>query len=399
MERYDFAVIGAGIVGLATAARLAAVHPGADILVLDKESEVGRHQTGHNSGVIHAGIYYPPGSLKADFCKQGAADTKAYCAAHGIPYDEVGKLLVATNPLELERLRALQERASIHGLQARWLDARQLVEEEPHVTGLAALLISSTAIVDYRRVCQSLRDEVAGSGRIELGNAVRGITEGRHTVRLDTDLGERCADRLVVCGGLQADRLARLAGIDTDLRIVPFRGEYFRLPDDKNDFVTRLIYPVPDPELPFLGVHLSPTIQGYITVGPSAVLGLSREGYAKGSVNARDLWDIVSFPGMLPVARANVRNGLREMRNSLFRSAYLREARKYAPSLTVDDLLPAVAGIRAQAVRRDGTMVHDFALHRTDRMLHVLNAPSPAATAAMPIARHIVDQFGEPGAG
>lgn len=391
MARYRFCVIGAGIVGLATAHRLLCEHPGASVVVIEAEDDVGRHQTGHNSGVIHSGIYYEPGSLKATLCKAGERATKEFCAEHTIEFDECGKLIVATDAGEVARMDALAERAVVNGIECRRVSGAELTEMEPNVTGLAALYLPRTGIVDYRRVCTTLARLILDSGgELRTGERVVAIEEGVAGVTVGTTSGTVACERLVVCAGLQADRLARLAGLSwVDVQIVPFRGEYFRLPPGRSGFVQRLIYPVPDPALPFLGVHLSPTISGDITVGPNAVLGLAREGYPKFSVNLRDVASMATFPGLWRVAAANIALGCREIGNSVFKGRYLTECRRYAPALTKADLLAHPAGIRAQAVGRDGTLLHDFVIERTDRMIHVLNSPSPAATAALPIGRHI----------
>jgi len=390
MDRYRYCVIGAGIVGLSTAHHLLTAQPDASVVVLDGEYDVAVHQTGHNSGVIHSGIYYEPGSLKATLSKAGERETKDFCTEFGIAFEECGKLIVATNSVEASRLAGLQERAAANGITCRPMDHDELGELEPNVTGLRALHLPATGIVDYRLVARKLADLImAAGGAVRTGARVTDIVEGAAGVTVSTESASLRCDRLVVCAGLQSDRLAELAGVRTDVQVIPFRGEYFQLPSARANFVRRLIYPVPDPELPFLGVHLSPTIDGDITVGPSAVLGLAREGYPKGSFDFRDVARMAAFPGLWRVARANVRTGVHEIRNSLSKSSYLRECRKYAPALTIDDLLPRAAGIRAQAVRRDGTLVHDFVIEQTERMVHVLNSPSPAATAALPIGRRI----------
>jgi len=390
MQRVRYCVVGAGIVGLSTAHHLLRAEPDATVVVLEAASSVATHQTGHNSGVIHSGVYYEPGSLKARFCKAGERATKEFCAEHGIPFDECGKLIVATTDAELVRMAALRDRADVNGIACRRISREELIELEPNVTGLGALHLPRTGIVDYRRVSTTLAELIRGAGGTVLtGQRVVAISEDDRGVTVSTTSTTVRCDRLVVCAGLQADRLAELSGVSVDVQIVPFRGEYFQLPSERSGFVRRLIYPVPDPELPFLGVHLSPTISGAITVGPSAVLGLARERYPKFSVDPRDVARMATFPGLWRVAKANVRLGVREVGNSLFKRRYLRECRKYAPSLAVTDLLPHEAGIRAQAVRRDGTLVHDFVVERTDRMVHVLNSPSPAATAALPIGRHL----------
>ncbi len=393
MSDHRYAVIGAGIVGLSTAYHLLAADPDASVVVLEAEDEVGTHQTGHNSGVIHSGIYYEPGSLKATLCKAGERATKDFCRQHGIRFAECGKLIVATTAVELERMGALEQRAAVNGITCHRVGRAELTDLEPNVIGLGALHLPATGIVDYPHIARTLADLVAGGrGSVRTGTRVVQIDETPTQVAVSTERETVTSDRLVVCGGLQADRLAELAGLEIDVQIVPFRGEYHRLPDSRAGFVERLIYPVPDPELPFLGVHLSPTINGDITVGPSAVLGLAREGYPKFSVNARDIGRMAAFPGLWRVAANNVGLGLREIRNSLSKASYLRECRKYAPSLQKADLLPYDAGIRAQAVRSDGTLIHDFVIVETARMLHVLNSPSPAATAALPIGQHLAER-------
>ena len=392
MER-EYVVIGGGIVGLSTALNLLDRRPGASVVVLEKEPTLASHQTGHNSGVIHAGIYYAPGSLKAQLCRAGEKATKDFCEAHGIPFETVGKLVVATTELEVSRLRDLRERAGENGIDVEPVSGARLREMEPHVTGLEALFVPSTGIVDYRLVTQAMADEVrASGGEVRTGIAVAGIREDHDRVQVLTGHGVLRARHLVACAGLQADRVARMGGLDTDFRIVPFRGEYYELPASRAGLVKHLIYPVPDPELPFLGVHLSPTIDGRITVGPNAVLGLSREGYRKTRVSMRDVADYARFPGMWKVARANIRTGAVEVKNSLSRRGYLAECRRYCPDLTVDDLRPHPAGIRAQAVMRDGSLVHDFLLRESPRQLHVANAPSPAATSALPIGAMIAER-------
>ncbi|QBS42203.1 L-2-hydroxyglutarate oxidase [Nocardia sp. CS682] len=392
---YDFCVIGGGIVGVATAHRLLQRHPGSTLVLLEKAAALATHQTGHNSGVIHSGIYYPPDSLKARLCRRGARWTKEFAAAQKITFEVCGKLLVATDAAERQRMLALHERSVTNGVAVELLDAAELHRREPRVTGVGALFVPDTGIVDYTAITTALADEVRrAGGQLVLGAEVTSLAETDATVTAAGPTGSWTARTLVVCAGLQADRLARMAGLRNDFRIVPFRGEYYQLPPERAGLVRTLIYPIPDPTLPFLGVHLSPTIDGALTVGPNAVLGLAREGYRKGSFDARDARAVLGFPGVHRVAAANVRTGLRELRNSLFKRGYLAECRRYCPELTLADLRPREAGIRAQAVLRDGTLVHDFMIERTARSVHVLNAPSPAATSAMPIAEYIVDQLG-----
>ncbi len=383
---HDHVVVGGGIVGLSTAKHLLASRPGSDVRVLDKEQILARHQTGHNSGVIHSGIYYEPGSLKARMCREGARRTEEYAAAHDIPVRLIGKLLVATDERELAQMEALRERADINGVAAEVIDAGELRRREPHVSGLGALWLPGTGITDYRAIAQAMADDVgAGGGEVRTGCEVTGIVETADEVRLHTSGGVVRARHVVFCAGVQADRVARLAGLPVDFAIVPFRGEYYDVVPERADLVSSLIYPIPDPSLPFLGVHLTPTVDGGLNVGPNAVLGFAREGYRKFSVDWRDAVELAGFRGMYPLARQHLRTGARELRNSVWKTGYLRECQKYAPGLTAEDLTPREAGIRAQAVLRDGSFVHDFLLRRTARTLHVVNAPSPAATSALPI--------------
>ena len=387
---YDFCIIGGGIVGLATAMELIRRRPGAGILILEKESALGRHQTGHNSGVIHAGIYYAPGSLKAELCRRGAQRTKEFCGEQGIPFEVCGKLLVATNALEHTRMEALVERAHQNRIEVERLDGAELSRREPNIAGVSALLVKETGIVDYRRVCDAMGAIIRNAGgAIETGIEVKAIRETGSEVIVTSARGEWKARHLIACAGLQSDRVAKLAGLKIDHQIVPFRGEYYRLPSTKNDIVRHLIYPIPDPELPFLGVHLTRMIDGTVTVGPNAVLGFAREGYPKFSFSPKDVAQYAAYPGFWKVMWTNRRHGLTEMRNSIFKAGYLEECRKYCPSLELTDLLPYEAGIRAQAVMRDGTLVHDFLFIESQRMLHVCNAPSPAATSAIPIGEMI----------
>ncbi|WOD14855.1 L-2-hydroxyglutarate oxidase [Paraburkholderia kirstenboschensis] len=394
---YDFCIIGGGIVGLATAMELLRREPSASLLLLEKETSLAKHQTGHNSGVIHAGIYYQPGSLKAELCKRGAEATKTFCTEHGIPFEVCGKLLVASNPLELSRMTALHARSQQNGLRVERLDAAELQRREPNIVGMGGLFVHTTGIVDYRQVCEAMARVIRKSGgEIRLGTRVTSIAESGDCVTVGADDAHWQAKRLVACGGLQSDRLARLAGVKIDHQIVPFRGEYYRLPASKNNVVRHLIYPIPDPDLPFLGVHLTRMIDGSVTVGPNAVLGFGRENYPKFSVNLRDVAQYATFPGFWKTIGRNFTSGMGEMKNSLFKRGYLEQCRKYCPSLTVDDLLPYEAGIRAQAVMRDGTLVHDFLFADTPRMVHVCNAPSPAATSAIPIGAMIADRILKP---
>ncbi|MFD2238491.1 L-2-hydroxyglutarate oxidase [Aureimonas populi] len=392
---YRYCIVGGGIVGLACALEISEREPQAGIVLLEKEDEFGLHQTGHNSGVIHAGIYYQPGSLKARLCREGAEATKRFCAGNAIPFETCGKLLVATDEAEMERMAALEARARDNDIAYEPVSAERLRRIEPNIAGRGALLIKATGIVDYRRICLAMAERLRERGaRLALRTPVTFIAEEDRRVVVGTGGGERfSADRLIACAGLQSDRIARLAGLEARHRIVPFRGEYYTLPASKRDIVRHLIYPIPDPDLPFLGIHLTRMIDGRVTVGPNAVLGFSREGYAKGSVRPADVASMAGFRGFWAMARRNWRSGASEFANSMSRARYLEQCRKYCPSLTLGDLGAPGAGIRAQAILPDGTLVHDFLFLESERMLHVCNAPSPAATSAMPIAAMIVNKL------
>ncbi|WP_308368542.1 MULTISPECIES: L-2-hydroxyglutarate oxidase [unclassified Microbulbifer] len=389
---YDFIIIGGGIVGMSTAMQLQQAFPDRKVLVLEKEARLAEHQTGHNSGVIHAGVYYTPGSLKAKFCLEGNRATKAFCDRHGIPYLECGKLLVATNALEVERMKALWERTEANGLERYWLSAAELEEREPNITGKAGILVPSSGIVDYRAVTEAMGREFRTlGGEIRFGCTVTGIEELRSEVRIHSDRDTVAGRHLISCSGLMADRIVRMLGLEPSFRICPFRGEYYRLKPEHNRIVNHLIYPIPDPSMPFLGVHLTRMIDGSVTVGPNAVLAWKREGYRKTDLSLRDTLETLSYPGILKVLKQNLKPGLKELKNSLFKGGYLKMVQKYCPMLEKADLMPYPAGVRAQAVSRDGKLVDDFLFVNTARTINVCNAPSPAATSALPIGAHIVD--------
>jgi L-2-hydroxyglutarate oxidase len=382
------------IVGLATATQLQQRSPALKLLLLEKERGPAFHQSGRNSGVVHAGVYYEPGSLKARFCREGAADTYAYCRSNGLPFRQIGKLVVATGATEMERLRPLLERCRLNGLEPVLLDRAQLRELEPAVEGRAAMLVAESGIVDYPRICAGLLAEFrARGGEVCFDCEVTALHEEDRVIHVHT-AGRAFAGRhLVACGGLMADRLARMQGLRIDFRIIPYRGEYYRLRDGLQDLVRHLVYPVPDPALPFLGVHFTPMLDGSITVGPNAVQSWKREGYGRLAFSLRDSAAMLAFPGFWRTSLRHLRHGVRETWNSVCKRAYLAQLRRYCPQLRLADLEPHPAGIRAQAVLRDGTMLHDFLFEETARSLHVCNAPSPAATSAFPIARHICDRL------
>ena len=388
-------VVGAGIIGLAVARRLQAVAPATTVIVLDKESLVAAHQTGHNSGVVHAGLYYPPGSLKADLCRTGRRLLMEYCAERGLTYIEAGKLVVARDDDETARLRAIEQRARINQVpDLAWVDSRGLVEIEPHAVGVSALHSPHTAIVDFSEVARAFAaDVVAGGGAVRLGCPVSAISErgGRVTVRAGDD--ELVFDRLVLCAGLQSDRVARLAGDGVDPMIVPFRGEYFRIVAARTNLVRGLIYPVPDPAYPFLGVHFTRRVNGGVDIGPNAVLALAREGYRRRDFRAADVWELLRYPGFRRLAARHWRMGAHELLGSMSTRVFLAAARSFVPELSLTDVEPARSGVRAQALRSDGSLLDDFLIDQVGPVVAVRNAPSPAATSSLAIAEHIVSNY------
>jgi L-2-hydroxyglutarate oxidase LhgO len=387
-------IVGAGIVGLAVARQLAAA--GVPVVVFEKEDQVATHQTGHNSGVVHAGIYYAPGSAKARMTRHGVSLLRAYCEERGLVYDERGKLVVARNDAETVKLRELERRSQANGVPGvQWLSGAELRELEPNVAGVAALLSPTTAIVDYRAITHSFgADLIASGGELHLGTAVTGVRRvSDDRVEIDTPGGAHTLSRLVICAGLQADLLATAAGDAPAPEIIPFRGEYLRLRPHAVGRVRRLIYPVPDPRYPFLGVHLTPRVDGTADLGPNAVLALAREGYRRRDVSLDELARLARSAAFWRLARQHWMTGVREMRGSLWRRAYLAEARTYLPWVQPGDVTSAPAGVRAQAVDPGGALVDDFRISRVGPVTSVRNAPSPAATASMAIAEHIVAEL------
>ena len=395
MKNYDFIVIGGGIVGLATARQLQQQFSGATVVVLEKEKKLAAHQTGHNSGIIHAGVYYAPGSLKARFCREGNRDTKQFCQEHDIPYRVTGKLLVATDERDAERMEDLLERCRINEIETEVFDQQQLHEFEPNVVGVAATWVPSSGIVDFEQVTNKLAEQViAGGGEIYTHCLVTALKE-ISGIEVTTSLGNFSGKFLVSCAGLHSDRVIRMLGQQPTFKILPFRGEYFQLPAEKSEIVTHPIYPIPDPELPFLGIHLTPMIDGSLTVGPNATLAMAREGYSRWTINFRDLAEMLSYAGLYRLVMKYPLPTLIELKNSLYRPGYLKQVNRYCPKVTLNDLLPYPAGVRAQAVKPDGTTLDDFLFVETERTLIVGNAPSPAATSAMPIARYICEKVGK----
>jgi L-2-hydroxyglutarate oxidase LhgO len=386
-------VVGAGIVGLAVAREMTRRMPGVLVTVLEKESRIAAHQTGRNSGVVHAGLYYRPGSLKATLCRRGVPLLREFCAERVVPYRELGKLVVALDETEIGALDEIERRARGNGVpDLVRLDGSGLREIEPHVEGLAALHSPHTAVVDYVAVCAALVEEVVeAGGAVELDAPVTELEQDSAGVRVVAGGRTHRFDQVIACGGLSSDALARMVGDADDLRIVPFRGEYFRLAPDKASLVRGLVYPVPDPRYPFLGVHLTRGVDDSVHVGPNAVLALAREGYRRRDVSLADLRDIAAWPGAWRLAGAHWRSGLEEMAGSASRRVYAGRVRRYLPQVGPGDMTPIPAGVRAQAVDRTGALVDDFALLERGRVLVVRNAPSPAATSSLAIAEHLVD--------
>ncbi|MEU9705956.1 L-2-hydroxyglutarate oxidase [Streptomyces sp. NPDC014870] len=385
----DVLVIGGGIVGLSTAYALTRAAPGTRVTVLEKEHGPARHQTGRNSGVIHSGIYYRPGSLKARFAVKGAAEMVKFCAEYGLPYEVTGKLIVATGRDELPRLHALVQRGRENGIPVRELGPAQIAEYEPNVRGLAAIHVGTTGICDYGAVAEQLAE--ASGARILYGSEVTAVDRRPWGVAVRTAAGTVVRGRVLVnCAGLQCDRVARLAGDEPGMRIVPFRGEYYELADPS--LIRGLVYPVPDPAFPFLGVHLTRGVDGGVHVGPNAVPALAREGYDWSVVRPGDLAGTLAWPGAWQIAREHWRYGAGELRRSLSKRAFTEAVRRLLPAVEETDLRRAPAGVRAQAVLRDGTLVDDFLIREAHRTVHVLNAPSPAATASLPIGREVASR-------
>ncbi len=393
MDRADVVVVGAGIVGLATARAIQETQPSARVVVLDKEDAPARHQSGRNSGVIHAGVYYAPGSEKARMCTAGRISMVEYCRAHGVAHEVCGKVVVALDDEERARLADLERRCRANGVRVEAIGPERLREIEPHAAGVAALHVLDTGIADYPAVCRSLVAEIeAAGGSLRLDTAVLAGAEHPDGLVVETTGGAVAARRVVTCAGLQADRVAAaVSGPEAaaGLHIVPFRGEYFELRPERSHLVRTLIYPVPDPQFPFLGVHLTRGIEGHVHVGPNAVLALAREGYSWRAVDGRELRDTVSFPGFRKLAAKHWRFGATEVVRSISRGRFTRALQRLVPEVRSADLRPAPSGVRAQAVTSAGDLVDDFEFRRVGRALHVLNAPSPAATASLEIGRTI----------
>lgn len=393
---YDFIIVGGGIVGLATGYSLIKKYPDASLLILEKESTVAAHQTGRNSGVIHSGIYYKPGSLKAKYAKEGAKRLIEYCKENEIKYDICGKLIIATEEEELPNLESLYLRGKENGLTIEKIDMEQIREIEPHANGIAAIKVPMTGIVNYQEVALSLAANIEERGGVlETDTVVKNIIENDDGVIVQTSKGNFNSKYFFNCAGLYSDRIARLAGVDPGMKIIPFRGEYYKLKEDKANLVKNLIYPVPNPQFPFLGVHLTRMINGETHAGPNAVLAFKREGYKKTDFNLRDLAEVLSYRPFWKIVKKHLRYGIMEMYRSVNRRVFLKSLQRLVPEVQEGDLIPAEAGIRAQALTNKGDLIDDFMIIKGKRSIHVCNAPSPAATASLAIGEEIVQYLNE----
>ena len=394
MNSADVVVIGGGIVGLATAWQIKEQHPSQSVAVLEKESRVAFHQTGRNSGVIHSGIYYKPGSLRAENCREGKKALEAFCEAHDISWEQTGKVIVATEEKEFPALQRIYDRGQQNGVPCEMIDVDQLNEIEPHTAGIKAIHVPGSGIVDYPGVCDKLVELITNQGgSIHLNTTVTGVTQSTDDVNVSTTSGDFTARHVVNCGGLHSDRIAKLGGQKMRERIVPFRGEYFTLKPEAEHLCRGLIYPVPDPQFPFLGVHFTRMIEGGVECGPNAVFALAREGYTWKNINLRDLWESVTYPGFLRLAFRYWRTGVGEVWRSISKAAFVRALQRLIPDIRAEHLEVAPAGVRAQALAPSGNLVDDFLILRHERILNVCNAPSPAATASLNIGKHVVSEL------
>ncbi|WP_066292470.1 L-2-hydroxyglutarate oxidase [Bacillus sp. FJAT-29937] len=389
--KYDYIIIGGGIVGLSTGYSIMKKYPNVKLLLLEKENEWATHQTGRNSGVIHSGIYYKPGSLKARFARSGGEKLIQFCNENEIEYDICGKIIVATDVNELDELEKLYKRGLDNGLQLEKINKEQMLEIEPNVNGIQAIKVPAAGIVDYKEVSKAFANFILTSGGdIKTGTIVEEIHENDKEISVGTNKGTFYGKKLINCAGLFSDRVAKLAGVNPKMKIIPFRGEYFKLKESKSHLVKNLIYPVPDPKFPFLGVHLTRMTNGEIHAGPNAVLALKREGYKKTDFNLYDMYDVLTYPAFWKIAKQNMKYGMGEMYRSINKNKFLESLRKLVPSLEKDDLVEADSGVRAQALTMDGKLIDDFMIIKGKRSIHVCNAPSPAATASIAIGEEIV---------
>jgi len=395
-RKTDVAIIGGGIIGLATAYRLQQQFPGKRVVILEKEAGLAAHQTGHNSGVLHSGIYYKPGSLRAVNCREGKFAMEAFCEQEGLPYDVCGKVIVAVDETEIPRMEKIYERGQANGVKCEIIDAERLKELEPHTAGVKAIHVPEAGIVDYKAVCEKLGEKVrAAEGEILTGAKVTGVREQNGKVLVHSKVGDVEASYLVNCGGLHSDRVAKLTGHRPPAKIVPFRGEYYELKPDCQHLCRNLIYPVPDPAFPFLGVHFTRMIHGGVECGPNAVLAFAREGYTKTRINLRDLLESLTYPGFLRMALRHWKTGMGEMWRSFSKRAFVKALQRLMPEIRSEHLEAAPAGVRAQALQRTGQLVDDFLILDSAHVVNVCNAPSPAATASLNIGKLIVEKLAE----
>ncbi|WP_323710858.1 L-2-hydroxyglutarate oxidase [Mammaliicoccus lentus] len=393
MQR-DVIIIGGGIIGFSTAYHLKLQNPDLDVLLLEKENNLAEHQTGHNSGVIHSGIYYKPGSHKAEFSKKGSQSMIHFCREYNIPYNQCGKVIVATDKNELDRLRALYERGLQNGLQVTLLNAEEVNQIEPYVQTVGGIKVQETAIVNYKKVTEQFKllfEELGGE--INFNTPVTSIKTSEDKIVLNSYEQQFKSKSIINCAGLYSDKIARMSGVNTDIQIIPFRGEYYQLNESKEKYVQTLIYPVPNPELPFLGVHFTNMIDGGVDVGPNAVLGLRKEAYKKIGLNKSETLEILKFPGLYKMGIKNIKEAFGEYYRSFNKRAFVNNAQKLIPSLRKEDIEPIEAGVRAQAMLSDGTLLDDFVFEKGKHSLHVLNAPSPAATCSIEIGKAISKEF------
>lgn len=394
---YDFAIIGGGIVGLSTGMMLGKKYPHARILVLEKESQWAFHQTGNNSGVIHSGVYYKPGSFKAKFCRDGANSMVQFCQEHGIDYEVCGKVIVATNEAELPRLENLYQRGLANGIPVKRISAEEVKEYEPHVSSVGGIFVKTTGIVNYKQVCCKYAEIIqAQGGDLRLNTKVLRIISTSDRQIIETNNGEFATKFVINCAGLFSDRIAKLAGVNPQAKIVPFRGEYYELTPEKRYLVKGLIYPVPNPAFPFLGVHFTRMIDGSVHAGPNAVLSLKREGYTKTDFDLRDFTEVMTYPGFWKLAAKHADEGIKEIIRSFSKAAFVRSLQQLIPEVTAADVIPTHAGVRAQALMENGALVDDFLIIHTENAVHVCNAPSPAATSSLEIGKAIVAEIPQP---
>lgn len=394
MKTVDVAIIGGGIIGLATGWRISQRFPDKSILVLEKESQVAQHQTGHNSGVLHSGIYYKPGTLRATNCREGKEEMEAFCDAEEIPWDQCGKVIVATNEQQFSSLDTIFKRGQQNGVICEMIDETRLKELEPHVAGIRGIHVPETGIVDYKQVAVRLAERIQEKdNQVETTAEVTGIQHHADSITIQTRQAEYSAKHVINCGGLFSDRVARMGGAQPDSKIVPFRGEFFTLKPSAQHLCRALIYPVPNPEFPFLGVHFTKMIHGGVECGPNAVWAFAREGYSNSHINFRDMFESATYPGFLKMAMKYWKTGVKEMWRSLSKSAFVKELQHLIPEIKSEDLETAPAGVRAQALGPDGNIIDDFLIDESDRMINVLNAPSPAATSSLRIGSMVTDRL------